>query len=118
METGDDGGDIAESVAISLLIAVVATALVYLELWNGSIPAFDASAVAMGVAAGLAAGGAFYYRGTRSTPLDDVPPLAVFLALALIVYVLYPEGLPAFVELALLVGLWTDTALRAVRKHV
>lgn len=118
METGNAEGDVSESVSISLLIAVVATGLVYLELWGGSVPAFDAGEIALGVGLGLVAGAAFYYRGTRSTRLDDVPPLAIFLALALIVYVLFPQGLPPVVELAIVVGVWSDTALRAGAKAV
>ncbi len=110
--------DVSDSVAISLFIAVVATALIYLELWGGSVPAFETTEIALGVGVGLLAGAAFYYRGTRSTRLDDIPPLAIFLALAVTVYVLFPEGLPPVAELAIVVGVWTDTALRAGAKVV
>jgi len=116
METGNAESDVSESVSISLLIAVVATALIYLELWGGSLPAFDAGEIAVGIGLGLVAGAAFYYRGTRSTWLDDVPPLAIFLALAMTVYVFFPEGLPPVVELGIVVGVWTDAVLRAGAK--
>ncbi|MBP1986583.1 hypothetical protein [Halolamina salifodinae] len=115
----DAESEIAESVTISALIAVVATALIYVELWGGSVPALPgASTLALTVAIGVAAGGTFYYTGTHETRLEDVPPLAVFLVLAVVVYVLFPEGLPVAAELAIIVGVWTDTALRAAAKYV
>lgn len=115
----DTGSDISESVTISALIAVVATALIYFELWGGSVPALPgAPTLALAVAIGVAAGGTFYYTGTHETRLEDVPPLAVFLVLAVIVYFLFPEGLPTAAELAIVVGVWTDTALRAAAKYV
>lgn len=118
MDDDDGESDIAESVSISALIAVVATALIYFQLWGGSVPALPgAPTLALTVAVGVAAGGTFYYTGTHETRLDDVPPLAVFLVLAVIVYFLFPEGLPAAAEVAIIVGVWTDTALRAAAKY-
>lgn len=109
--------DVSDSVTISLLISVVATALIYLELWGGSVPAFDTTGVVVAVVVGAVAGAGFFYTGTRSTPLDDVPPLAVFLVLAVTVFFLFPEGLPTVAELAIVVGVWTDTAFRAYAKY-
>ncbi|MFW5895817.1 MAG: hypothetical protein ACOCUA_00340 [archaeon] len=109
--------DISESVTISAAIAAVATGLIYVEFWGGSIPALGGTVIALGVGVGVAAGAAFYYTGTRSTPVDDIPPLAVFFALAATVYVLFPQGLPTAAELAIVVGVWTDTALRAWAKY-
>lgn len=116
MDTDRDDHDVSESVTISLLISVIATALIYLELWDGSIPAFEASALVLGAVGGIAAGAAFFYTGTRETPVDDIPPLAVFLVLAVTVYFLFPQGLPSVAEFGIIVGVWTDTALRAVAK--
>jgi len=42
----------------------------------------------------------------------------VFLALGLIVYVFFPEGLPTAAEIAIIVGVWTDASLRAAAKYV
>ncbi|GAB7093290.1 hypothetical protein JCM30237_04420 [Halolamina litorea] len=110
--------DISESVLISALIAVVATALIYLELWGGAVPALPAAPVLAGaVVVGVVAGATFYYTGTHETPVDDVPPLAVFIALALVVYFLFPNGLPTAAELGIIVAVWTDTALRAAAKY-
>lgn len=117
MDTDREERDVSESVTIPLLISVIATALIYLELWGGSIPALDVSTLALGVVGGIAAGAAFFYTGTRSTPVDDIPPLAVFLVLAVTVYVLFPDGLPTFVELGIVGGVWTDTVLRAAAKY-
>jgi|AntRauTorcE11898_2_1112593.scaffolds.fasta_scaffold05337_3 hypothetical protein len=115
----DDDSDIAESVTLSAAIAVAATLLIYFQLWGGSVPALPgAPTLALTVAVGVAAGGVFYYKGTRETRLDDVPPLAVFLALGLIVYVFFPEGLPTAAEIAIIVGVWTDASLRAAAKYV
>lgn len=116
MQRGDDateGADISESVTISAAISAAATALVYLGLWGGSIPTLDAAALALAAAVGIPAGVAFYYRGTRPTRLDELPPLAVLLALAIPLYLLFPEGLPAFLALGIVVAVWTDTAIRA-----
>lgn len=110
--------DISESVTISALIALAATAMIYVGIWGGSVPALPAApTLALAVGIGAAAGGAFYYTGTHETRLDDVPPLAVFLVLAVVVYVLFPEGLPTAAYLAIVVGVWTDTALRAAAKY-
>lgn len=111
--------DISESVTVSALIAVVATALIYFQLWGGSVPALPgAPTLALIAAVGVVAGAAFYYTGTHETPLDDIPPLAVFIALAVIVYFLFPEGLPVAAEVAIIVAVWTDTVLRAAAKYV
>lgn len=109
--------DVSESVTISLLISVVATGLIYFELWNGSVPALGTTGIVLGVLGGIIAGGIFFYTGTRSTPVEDIPPLAVFLALGIVVYLLFPEGLPVAAEFGIIVGVWTDTALRAAAKY-
>jgi len=108
--------DVSDSVTISLLISVTATGLIYFELWNGSVPAFGTTGTALGTLGGIVAGGIFFYTGTRSTRLEDIPPLAVFITLGIVVYFLFPEGLPVAAELGIIVGVWTDTALRAASK--
>lgn len=114
-EDGDD--DISKSVTISAIIAILATGIIYIEFWNGSVPALpDASILTLGVVGGIVAGALFFYTGTRSTPLEDIPPLAVFLVLGVIVYFLFPDGLPVVAEFGIIVAVWTDTAFRAAAK--
>ncbi|QKY19460.1 hypothetical protein B4589_003350 [Halolamina sp. CBA1230] len=117
-EPSPDEPDVSESVTISLLISAAATVLVYFGLWGGSVPAITRTAAALAVAVGLPAGVLFYYRGTRSTRLDDLPPLAVLIAVGIPLYILFPERLPPFVALAIVVAVWTDTAIRAAVKYV
>ena len=117
-ESSPDERDVSESVTISLLISAAATALVYFGLWNGSVPAITRTAAALAVAVGLPMGVLFYYRGTRSTRLDDLPPLAVLIAVAVPLYLFFQDGLPPFVALAIVVAVWTDTAIRAAVQFV
>ena len=116
METGDGGDDVSDSVAVSLLISVIATGMIYFELWGGSIPAIDTTGLALGVAGGLAAGAVFYYSGTRSTNDQTIPVFAVFLGVAVAAFLLFPEGLPDAAEFGIVVAVWTDTAIRAGTK--
>lgn len=116
METRDESSDVSDSVTVSLVIAVAATAMIYLELWGGSIPAIGGTMLAAGVVGGLAAGGLFYYSGTRSTRDQTVPVFGLFLAVAVAAFLLFPDGLPTAAEFGMVVAVWTDTAIRAAAK--
>lgn len=116
-EEDDDDDDISESVTISAIISIIATGIIYVEFWNASVPALPGGPIlALGVLGGIVAGATFYYTGTRSTPLEDVPPLAVFLVLGVTVYLLFPDGLPVIAEFGIIIAVWTDTAFRAAAK--
>jgi hypothetical protein len=116
METRDERSDVSESVTVSLLIAVVATAMIYFELWGGSIPAIGGTTLAVGVVGGVVGGGAFYVLGTRSTSDQTVPVFGLLLTVAVVAFLLFPEGLPTAAEFGIVVAVWTDTAIRAVAK--
>lgn len=113
METGRSETDLSDSIAVSALISVLATGLIYVELWGGSLPDPPAApTLALTVVAGLLAGACFFYTGTHSTPLEDLPVFGVLLVLTAVAFFLFPEGLPVAVEIGIVVAVWTDTALR------
>mgnify|MGYP000141510160 FL=1 len=118
MERGAAESDVSDSVLISLAIAVVATGMIYLELWGGSIPAFEPAMLAVGTVGGVVAGALFYYSGTRSTTDQTVPVFGVLLTVAVVAFLLFPDGLPPAVEFGIVVAVWTDTAIRAAVKFV
>jgi hypothetical protein len=116
METRDETSDVSDSVTVSLFISVVATAMIYLELWGGSIPAIEGTMLAVGIVGGLVGGGAFYVLGTRSRSDQTVPVFGVLLTVAVVAFLLFPEGLPIAAEFGIVVAVWSDTAIRAVAK--
>jgi hypothetical protein len=116
METRDEKSDVSESVTVSLVIAAVATAMIYLELWGGSVPAIGGSMLALGAVGGLVVGALFYVLGTRSSSDQTVPVFGVLLTVAVVAFLLFPDGLPTAAEFGIVVAVWTDTAIRAVAK--
>jgi len=100
------------SIATDVVTAIVVTALVWFEFWEGTVPSsLNTTALLVGILGGVSAAvvGFAIVRSSkfRRLPRSDGPFLIIMLGLVIIGLALFPRGLPVVAEIGLVVFAWS-----------
>lgn len=110
------------AIGTDLVLALLVTGFIYAQYWDGSPPEFVTTAgPVISVGGGVLAGIVAVYVDT--TPkyrraLNDPHVFAVVMgSLLLVVYVLFPDGVPPLATVLIVAFIWTSVVMRALLVH-